>query len=821
MNASARESLYGTLSRISGLALVIVCVLFQRRGLLDWSELVFLGVCVALQESFIRLPKLRLLRTPMLVLYSMLPLALVLFHAQEIHSKSGDFVQIVLYTPLPLILVSVQIMVLYVRDSSRLVSVVLVLALFSTVIGVRRPLDDSVWPWLALIGACASVFLMLQHPAMLFNGVYVTRRRSPLPPSGRPGGIMRGAFFSVVPLFTVMVLGASLFLYFSIPRLEAGETQQQGYQIGADPANPTGNGPSTTDNRGNGPRGRQDPRPENRGPASVSGLSNGVDLGDFGEIKRTNTPALDVKLVVPSDDDFVQQVYLRAFTYGTFDGYRWAPIPTPPVDIHEITDGIQRELTDAPRPAGTAWSARRYSVTLREAGVGQGGELPVPTEAWALRDVRGKLYYDSKSGSVRAPLAAPGLSYDVMVNALTASEGQLRRTFAGSSASLPPADEYLQVPVGLKEEIQRRFKFYSRYRAMAEGQNQGRAIDRGVYACALDIVKMFREATAADVKAWTYSLDFRPKPGPDSIARFLDTNTNEAERFGHCEYFASAMCILLRCYGIPARVAAGFLAMDADIDGVFHVTGRSAHAWVEVYFDRVGWVAFDPTPPEDQSVGGGGDDVSPDETETPPETPEDAVEGQEDDDEAASVSRDWLKDYDHTAQKRMFSDAAAYVSGLVQKIEDALASVTGWMPDNIFPQSSIMRVACLTLPPLVALFFWLMRRRKRKKIEARVLRQMGEGGKKKQRGLYFQLLLLLAKYGYQKRPSETPREFAQRVMRRGGDRHLPVRDLTEIYYALRFGLDRELEAEFKRELTRYAETLRTEDSRPSGRSQPA
>lgn len=819
MNAASRESLYSSLARLSGLALVIVCVLFQRRGLLDWSELVFLGVCVALQESFIRLPKLRLLRTPMLVVYSMLPLALVLFHAQEIHSKSGDFVQIVLYTPLPLILVSVQIMVLYVRDSSRLVSVVLVLALFSTVIGVRRPLDDSVWPWLAMIGACASVFLMMQHPGMLFNGVYVTRRRSPLPPSGRPGGIMRGAFFSVLPMFTVLVLVASLFLYFSIPRLEAGETPQQGYQIGADPANPNGTGPSTTRGPSNGPRGRQGEGPDRAGPASVSGLSNGVDLGDFGEIKRTNTPALDVKLIVP-DEDFVQQVYLRAFTYGTFDGYRWAPLSTPPVDVHEITDGIQRELTGAPRPVGSAWSARRYSVTLREAGVGEGGELPVPTEAWALRDVRGMLYYDSKSGSVRAPLAAPGLSYDVMANALTASETQLRRSFADSRASLPPADEYLQVPSGLKEEIQKRFKFYSRYRAMAEGQNQGRAIDRGVYACAMDIVKMFREATAADVRAWTYSLDFRPKPGADSIARFLDTNTNEAERFGHCEYFASAMCILLRCYGIPARVAAGFLAMEPDIDGVFHVTGQSAHAWVEVYFDQVGWVTFDPTPPEDTEGGGGIEDPTPDEPEVPAETPDASLENEPDQEDTAAASGDWFKDYDHSAQKKMFSDAAAFLAGLVEKIEKTLKGVTGWMPDNIFPQSSIMRLASLTLPPLVVVFFLLMRRRKRRKIEARVLQQMGEGGKKKQRGLYFQLLLLLAKYGYQKRPSETPREFANRVMRRGGEKHRAVRELTEIYYALRFGLDRDLETEFKRELSRYSEELRSDDRPQTGEASP-
>lgn len=821
MKTAARDSIYASLARFSGLALVIVCVLFQRRGLLDWTELVFLGVCIGLQESFIRLPKLRALRTPMLVLYSMLPLALVLVHAQDIHQRKGDFVQIVLYTPLPLILVSVQIMVLYVRDASRLVSVVLVLALFSTVIGVRRPLDDSVWPWLAAIGACASVFLMLQHPGMLFSGVYVNRRRGALPPSGRPGGILRGAFFSVLPLFTSMVILASVFLYFAIPRLPVGEETQQGYQIGTDPSNPSG-GPSGTSpsNRGNRPGGMQNKPPEDDGPASVSGLSGGVDLGDFGEIKRTKTPALDVSMISPPNT-FVQQVYLRAFTYGTFDGYRWTPVTTAAIDNEEVAEGRQREFTSAPRNTGSSWSTRGYRITLRETGMGKGGELPMPTEAWALRDVNGPLYYDQMANMARAPLIKPGQSYEVLASQLIASDGQLRRVLADSPRSSPPSVEYLQLPVGLRADIQRRFKFYDRYRGMAEGTSPGRSTDRGVYACATDIVKMFRDATAGGDKAWMYSLDFRPNPGPDSIARFLDTNTNEAERFGHCEYFASAMCVLLRCYGVPARVAAGFLASKPDDDGVFHVTGASAHAWVEVFFEGMGWLAFDPTPPADGEVGSGTEDTPPPEPPKPDpvvSSDTDALDGGA---ESAATRNDPFRNFDHDAQQQLFDSVGAFLSDLVQDIENALSVVTDWMPDGVLPKNSIVRASALVIPPLLVAIAWLMLRRKRKKIEARVLRQMGEGGKKRQRGLYFQLLLLLAKYGFQKRLSETPREFALRVLSRGGDRHASVLELTEMYYALRFGLDKQLESEFKRGLVKYSDALRSESSAQAAGPRPA
>jgi hypothetical protein len=820
MKTVARESLYATLARLSGLALVVTCVLFQRRGLLDWSELVFLGTCIGLQEAFVRLPRLRFLRTPMLVLYSMLPLALVLYHARDIHARNGDFVEMVLYTPLPLILVSVQIMVLYVRDSARLVSVVLVLALFSTVIGVRRPVDDSVWPWLAAIGACASLFLMLQHPGMLFNGVYVNRRRGTLPPSGRPGGIMRTAFFSVLPMFTLMVLVASIFLYFAIPRLEFGKEEQQGTQIGTIPTEP---GPSNVGpNRSNRSRSNRSNthRPsEDDGPASVSGLSNGVDLGDFGEIKRTNHPALDVKLVAPQRA-FAQRVYLRAFTYGTFDGYRWAPVDTPAPDVHELPEGIQRQLVSAPRHRGSQWNQRSYKVTLLENGAGKNGELPLPTEPYALRDLRDKAYYDRLAGMVRAPLARSGLEFEVMVNQLIASEGQMRRSLANASPSLPPDMAYLQVPSGLKDEIKRRFKFYNRYLAMAEGQNRGRGTERGVYACAADIVKMFREATAGDGKAWVYSLDFRPEPGPDSIARFLDTNTPDAERFGHCEYFASAMCILLRCYGVPARVAAGFLATDHDEEGVFHVTTSSAHAWVEVYFDRYGWVAFDPTPP-DTSGFDKNPEHKPDKPEDKPDEPELEQPPSPDNPEQTAESKDWIRDFDSDAQKRLFGEIGGVLRGVIEKLDNALSGVTEWMPDSVFPESAILRTAILVLPPFTALLVWLLLRRRRKKIEEHVLRQMGEGGKKRQRGLYFQLLLLLAKHGFQKRPSETPREFAMRVLRKGGDRHKPILELTEIYYALRFGLDRKLESDFKRALAKYSDGLRSEPSGPTTQPRPA
>ena len=66
---------------------------------------------------------------------------------------------------------------------------------------------------------------------------------------------------------------------------------------------------------------------------------------------------------------------------------------------------------------------------------------------------------------------------------------------------------------------------------------------------------------------------------------------------GYCQHFSGAMALMLRMLGIPARVASGFSPGRSDSNGDYVVTDFDSHAWVEVYFNRIGWVTFDPTPP--------------------------------------------------------------------------------------------------------------------------------------------------------------------------------------------------------------------------------
>ncbi|MGH7504417.1 MAG: transglutaminase-like domain-containing protein, partial [Longimicrobiales bacterium] len=84
-------------------------------------------------------------------------------------------------------------------------------------------------------------------------------------------------------------------------------------------------------------------------------------------------------------------------------------------------------------------------------------------------------------------------------------------------------------------------------------------------------------------------------------------------RAGHCEYFSTALAVMLRTLGIPARNVNGFLGGEWNGFGSYlTVTQNQAHSWVEVWFPAAGWVAFDPTPAaEGDAAAGAGAGLSP------------------------------------------------------------------------------------------------------------------------------------------------------------------------------------------------------------------
>ncbi|TYP88322.1 transglutaminaseTgpA domain-containing protein [Blastococcus xanthinilyticus] len=89
---------------------------------------------------------------------------------------------------------------------------------------------------------------------------------------------------------------------------------------------------------------------------------------------------------------------------------------------------------------------------------------------------------------------------------------------------------------------------------------------------------------------FTYSLSTAPGTSGDDLVDFL------RYKRGYCEQYAGAMAVLVRQAGMPARVALGYTPGETQPDGTRLITSSDAHAWVEVFFQGVGWVPFDPTP---------------------------------------------------------------------------------------------------------------------------------------------------------------------------------------------------------------------------------
>ena len=90
-----------------------------------------------------------------------------------------------------------------------------------------------------------------------------------------------------------------------------------------------------------------------------------------------------------------------------------------------------------------------------------------------------------------------------------------------------------------------------------------------------------------------YNLRIEPPPyNADGVEHFLFT-----QKAGYSEYFASAMTVMLRSEGMPARLVTGYsLGEKLPDQEVYMVTDKHSHAWVEVFFPRYGWILFEPTP---------------------------------------------------------------------------------------------------------------------------------------------------------------------------------------------------------------------------------
>ncbi|HLE02089.1 MAG TPA: transglutaminase-like domain-containing protein, partial [Dehalococcoidia bacterium] len=163
-----------------------------------------------------------------------------------------------------------------------------------------------------------------------------------------------------------------------------------------------------------------------------------------------------------------------------------------------------------------------------------------------------------------------GQKYTVESSVSVASAEELRE--AGSRYPGWVTDHYLQLP----EELPARVKDLAREVASSANNPYDKA-----------------KAIEAYLRNIPYSLQIEAPPrGRDGVDYFLFT-----QKKGYSDYHASAMVVMLRAVGIPARLATGYTAGDYDsLRKVYMVKESHGHAWPEVFFPRYGWVEFEPSP---------------------------------------------------------------------------------------------------------------------------------------------------------------------------------------------------------------------------------
>ena len=199
------------------------------------------------------------------------------------------------------------------------------------------------------------------------------------------------------------------------------------------------------------------------------------------------------------------------------------------------------------------------------------------------------VYYNSTGEIFLTRDVAPGDSYSLTARVPTSDAALIAAAARTWDASDPDyADmlsEYTALPGGIEDGVY----------ALAAELTQGATTDaEKAFAIQNHLANNYR-----------YTLDGRyPEGNRDFVSWFL-----LEERAGYCSYFASAMAVMCRMAGLPARYVEGYYVAAND-GGETIVTGRNAHAWVEVYLKGIGWTAFDPTARAVESQRGSSGDGS-------------------------------------------------------------------------------------------------------------------------------------------------------------------------------------------------------------------
>src|SRR3984885_2745632 len=333
-------------------------------------------------------------------------------------------------------------------------------------------------------------------------------------------------------------------------------------------------------------------------PGLLTGFSDNVALGQIGEIKKN--PAVVMRIRIDGDPARASDMHWRGIVLTNFTGNSCT---TPQQDQTVIAPNVGGEYLFGPPPrAGDRFNSMHYTVLMEPIATdaifvappvqsitgkfgldGVPAHHPTDAKGFLLPAgvalSRGYLFID-RTGSLFNPTRNNSkIRYEGTARMSLATPADLR----AASTDFPPEirEDYLQLPPKIDPRIKKL--------AMDVTARQTNDYDRAA------------EIRRYLIGHYSYTLDLTGPTGrnPDPLGYFLFTS-----HAGHCEYFATAMTVMLRSIDVPARYVTGFLPGEYnDVGGDYIIRGSGAHAWVEVFFNGYGWITFDPTPPSNEPRG--------------------------------------------------------------------------------------------------------------------------------------------------------------------------------------------------------------------------
>jgi transglutaminase-like putative cysteine protease len=476
------------------------------------------------------------------------------------------------------------------------------------------------------------------------------------------------------------------------------------------------------------------------------GFSSEVDLGATGALQPDNTPVMRVQGL---EADIHQRLW-RGVALTHFDGRRWSSRPRSQL--------IETGSYAMPRRWHHSQTGKKihYRVVLE----------PLASQALFVTGVPEQIV----SGSFDRLVVDETDSLRVPDGGLQAVQYEVASWITERS---------LQRPADVAEVFSKRFR--TLYLQLPEVDPRVGQLARQVTGSHTNALGRAEALESYLRNGFGYTLDLPATRHADPLAHFLFER-----RRGHCEYFASAMAVMLRTLGIPSRLVNGFAGgIDNPISGLHVIRSRDAHSWVEAYIPAYGWIEFDPTPP------------APDAMMNPWVAQLwmywDALQ---------SGWSDWVLEYDYTHQLQLARTVQSHTRGvalyLVGGIDEQLARARRFL-EGLGPaedgstagaQLRVWTAIAAGAAALLALAFlvrFLVPIWKRARRERRL--RSGRGLPADSAFFYQRALDVLQRRGIPRRSWQTAEEFSRSA--EAAEFRGLLEQITSAYNAARYGQDRD------------------------------